>query len=542
MDARIAALDALFDGHVKSDGPGLVVAAAVDGRVVYRRAFGMACVALGRALAPSTRMRIGSTSKQFTAMAVLLLADEGRVDLDAPLRDYLPELPRYPVEPTVRQVLQHLGGIRDHVSDGMLVDGGRSVKPAGWAWRHLVRQDALNGLPGQRWMYSNGGYHLLSLLAERAGGRPFAELLRDRLFAPLGMHDTALVPSDLAITPGLATLHVPQADGTWRRGAFPHEDLLGEGGIVSTADDLLRWLAELRAPRVLGTPAAWRTLLEPARLADGSALPYLMGLLRLPMRGEVTLQHAGAVVGASCQALTVPARGIDIVVLTNGLPVSPTAIAGQVLGVLLDAADRPAPEPARPKTRDYAALPGRRYRTPSGMVLAFADADGVLALSVLGNRAQPLRLASDGFVLAYEDCGAGPFFVSGVAHLPPRAPTTLRVGEGAVFETARLVPPADAVDWDELAGDWRCADLGTEAGLEAGSEDALLTVRGGANRLTLRLAPCGPDLFQWHSTDAAMPLTGMLHAVRTDGRVTALQCDAWGSRGLRYDRADGAHG
>jgi CubicO group peptidase (beta-lactamase class C family) len=548
MGVHDAALDALFEGYVKTDGPGLVVAAAVDGEVVYRRAFGMACVALGRALTPLTRMRIGSTSKQFTALAVLLLADEGRVDLDAPLRAYLPELPRYPVEPTVRQALHHVAGIRDHVSDGMLVDGGRSVKPAGWALRHLVRQDALNGLPGQRWMYSNGGYHLLSLLAERVAGQPFADLLRDRVFAPLGMRDTALVTSDFAITPGLATLHVPQADGGWRRGVFPHEDLLGEGGIVSTADDLLRWLAALRAPRVLGTPAAWDLLRTPARLADGTAMPYMMGLLQLPMHGETTWQHAGAVVGASCQALTAPARGIDVVVLTNGLPISPTGVAGQVLGVLLGkASDAPMfAEPARPRTADYAALPGRRYRTPSGMVLAFADVGGVLGMSILGNRAHPLRLAPDGFELAYEDCGAGPYRVHGVAQLPPRAPTTLRVAEGAVVETARLVPPPAAVDWDELAGEWRCTDLGTVAALAPDADHALFAVRGGANRLTLRLAPCGPDLFQWHSVDAAMPLTGMLHVVRTDGRATALQCDAWGSRGLRYDRmdgrADGAHG
>lgn len=536
MKADIKALDALFEAHDRDDRPGLIVAAAVDGHTVYRRAFGMAAVHLGCAMTPRTRMRIGSTSKQFTALAVLLLVEDGLLGLDAPVRSYLPELPVYPFEPTVRQLLWHTGGIRDHVSDAMLIDGARSVKPAGWTLRHLLRQSALNSAPGQRWLYSNGGYHLLSHLVERVSGRPFGQFLSERIFQPLGMADTELVQSDLDIVPGLATLHTPAADGSWMRGVFPHEDMLGEGGIVSTADDMLRWLAELRSPRRLGRSATWERMKSRARLADGSEHAYGMGLLHLDMQGVPVLQHAGAVIGASCQAVAVPSHGIDIVVMSNGLAVSPTALAGQVLGVLLGGSAAPAQDAVRPRSADYAALLGQTYRAPSGMVLSFEAVGEILGVAVLGNSALPLRIDREGLVLAFEDAGSGPFRFRGAAPGMAEPPPSLVVLEGSFEEQHLLVAAGDKHDDGEACGRYRCDDLGTEAQWDSVDGVATLQISGGANRLALRLERRGADLYHWRSIDARTPLTGMLHLWREGGKVGGLQMDAWGSRGLRYDR------
>lgn len=393
----IAALDELFAPWNRSDVPGLAVGIALAGSAPYRRGFGMASLETGTALTPATRMRIGSTTKHMTALLALLLAEEGRLDLDAAIRTYLPELDGPGGEPTFRTLLGHRGGSRCYLDLGFIAHG-MTTPPKGRALAMQVRQKGRNFAPGEAVIYNNGGYHLVSEAIARTGGAPFAEQLAARLFAPLGIADTLLHESDHAILPRSATLHVPAPGGGWRRGLFPSEEVLGEGGIVSTADDMLRWAAHLRSRDRFGSPASWAALTQPGRLTDGSAGIYALGLMVETYRGRPVLHHAGGVIGGSSQLLTFPEDGLDIVILSNGAPgADPTALAEAVADIVL--ADRLDENPGTVRAEDHPEVVGHWWSQESGMVYSIVKHEGALRVGMCGGPPVPLKPGPGGKLL-----------------------------------------------------------------------------------------------------------------------------------------------
>jgi CubicO group peptidase (beta-lactamase class C family) len=375
-------LDELFAPWNRSDAPGLAVGVARDGAILYRRGFGMASLESRTAIAPSTRLRIGSTSKHFTALLALLLQEEGKFDLEAPIRAYLPELTGPGGEPSARLLLQHRGGSRCYLDLGFLMRGMTIAAP-GEALAAQVRQQSRNFAPGEAMIYNNGGYHLVSIAIERVGGAPFEEQLKARLFDPIGMTDTVSLPSDFIILPGMAAMHLPAPGGGWRRGVFPSEEVRGEGAIVSTVDDMLRWMAHLRARDRFGSAESWRQLAERPTYPDGFVGPYALGLMVDSYRGLAALHHAGGVIGGTAQMLTLPDEGLDVIVLVNGAPAANAVrLAEQVVDIVL--ADRVGPEPTRPKAEDHAELVGRWWSPEAGVTYDFLNEKGELKIALCG--------------------------------------------------------------------------------------------------------------------------------------------------------------
>jgi len=392
-------IDDLFAPWNKTDIPGMALGVMMDGKVIYRRGFGMASLETGVANTPVTRMRIGSTSKHFTALLALLLAEDGKFDLDAPIRTYIPELTGPGGEPSARLLLQHRGGSRCFVDVGFLARG-MATPPIGEALATQARQTGRNFAPGEAMIYNNGGYHLVSIALERAGAAPFQAQLKARLFDPVGMADTASIPSDLLITPGMATMHVPLSDGGWKRGLFPSEELLGDGAIVSTVDDMLRWTSHLRTRDRLGSPATWEALTELAIFPDGWVGDYALGLMRPYYRGLPTLQHAGSVIGGTSQMLTFPDHGLDVVLLINGAPAADKVkLAYQIADIVLDGQLGDATPTIRADA--YTDLLGSWWSSETGMMYGLFERDEALHLTFANApMATALECTPDGRMIA----------------------------------------------------------------------------------------------------------------------------------------------
>ena len=383
-------LDSLFARWARSDRPGLAVGVRHRGRTIYRRAFGMASLETGRALTTASRIRIGSTSKHMTALLALLLAERGLLDLDAPVRTHLPELDGPGGEPTIRQLLRHTGGSRCYF-DLSTIAHLLATLPQGRALELQVRQRDRNFEPGTAMIYNNGGYHLVSIACERAANRPFDALLEDELFRPLGMADTRALPSDLEIVPGMATLHEPDGEG-WRRGVFPVQGIRGEGSVLSTVDDMLKWTAHLLARDQFGSERTWRELVERPVFPDGAVGDYALGLIHGEHRGRRTLFHAGGVIGGLSQMLLLPDDGVEIVILANGAPdANPIELAEQVVDVLLGT-DEPDPAPSLPE-----GVAGTWICETNGMVYSVGDVGNRPSLGLCGGEpVVPLRATPDG--------------------------------------------------------------------------------------------------------------------------------------------------
>ena len=536
-----ASLDALFEFTNRSDQPGLVVGVALRGKVLYRKGFGLASIEHGVANAPHTRMRIGSTAKHFASVGALLLVEDGLLGLDDGIHKYFPELPMLDGEVTVRQLMNHTSGYRSFVETDVLATG-MAIKPVHAPLELLMRQTHANFAPGQKAMYNNSGYHLLALLIEKVSGQPFARFLKERVIDPLGMVDTESVPSDFEIHPNVATLHVPLPDGRWRRGIFPYEGLLAEGALISNVDDMLRWAAHLRNPKLVGSAKSWASLIEPTVLASGVRNAYGFGLIVIPHRGVRTISHAGGVVGGASEMLCAPEHELDIVIMANSGLLNPPALARQVLEAVLGEAAF-APQPEKVRSEQYQPLVGRRYHAPSGYTVSFIEHEGMLGASILNGSPAPMRL--DGDVLRmgdYEDGAGGPVAISGARDAQgEQAPTTLVVSEGGVEETLRLLPdaaPAPAAAAEGFVGRYESPDLAAKATVTL--DDGVLTLRvvGIYGATTMVLEPYSDQVIGF-AIASEIPSSGVLTLDRVQGEVQSFRANDGRTRHVLFTRLPG---
>lgn len=540
--AALAAIDALVAPLNRGDAPGLVLGIAQHGRLLYRRAVGMASLEMGVALTPTTRMRIASTSKHFTAMAVLLLAEDGLLDVEDPVQKYLPELPRLSANgPTLRHLLTHTSGWRGHDELWAIAHGLTFTLP-GPGLPAMARQSALNFEPGTHMVYSNGGYFLLAKIVERVSGQSFNDFLKARLFAPLGMHHTLSVQTDLDVVPGMASLYMPAPGGGWRRGLYPCE-LDGGGSLVSTADDMLRWLAHMHgSEKIVGSAESWALLSAPTTLSSGSQVNYGFGLARHPYRGVEIVHHAGAVLGAQSQMISVPSHGLDIIAMVNGAPVSPGALALKVIELLLGDA-LAAPE-ARPLASAFPALPGQRYHAPStGCLLGFADVAGKLAMSWQAGEAKPMNQGDGKLWLGLQDLPTNDLVLDASDIDPQRAPDALVLHEGGQPRRFERLPETapDAVSLaEQLCGDYTSPDLDATAQMVLVDGKLQLTVQGRHGQHVCVLTPLSADVMTLASVDPVLAQLGksVLNVKRKEGRVVGLQFATTRSRNIHLARQE----
>ncbi len=355
MQIDVSKIDAIFADLDRGNAPGVAVGIAVHGRPVYRKAFGLANLELPLLLSTNTRMRIGSTSKHFTSLAYVLLCEAGLAGIDDPIGKHLPELHPASRAVTARQLMGNIGGLRDvHDISWQFSGTGRAISSA--ELLALYRDiDDVNAPAGTAWIYNNGGFLMLSAAIERITGRTLEEVLTERIFDPVGMYDTMLRRTDADFVPNSAALHMtlPSFDAARPAQLATSFDkasigtLAGEGGIVSTVDDMLRWLAHMERPTV-GTAETWKLMRSPQRLANGTATGYGFGLMIGQYRGVDIVCHPGGVMGGNSQMLKVPCAGLDIAIMTNRADVMAMLLTNQILdtclaGLTEDRAERRTP-------------------------------------------------------------------------------------------------------------------------------------------------------------------------------------------------------
>lgn len=338
LDARTrAAIDSVFRDTDRSDTPGCAVLVRRDGRTVFARGYGMASLELGVALTPQTVLDIGSTSKQVTAATVLLLAQEGRLDLDAPIQRYLPEVPVLEAPVTLRHLLTHTSGWRDYL--GLLrLDGVSMGEPATGADALAVLARQRGGLfrPGTAFRYSNTGFFLAGQAVERVTGRQLREVVTERFFVPLGMTHSTLFDDHARVVPGRALAYAP-SDSGWTL-ALSNWEQTGDGAVLTSVEDLARWDEQLDHG-VVGGAALRDAQLATARLEDGTSVQYAFGLFVDRYRGARRVHHGGAWAGYRAMSMRFPEQRVAIYLACNRADARPDrraeSVADAVLGDVL---------------------------------------------------------------------------------------------------------------------------------------------------------------------------------------------------------------
>nr|WP_238345909.1 serine hydrolase domain-containing protein [Luteimonas saliphila] len=328
---QVDSMMAAYDGQV----PGAALLVVHDGMPAVRKGYGLADLERGSAVDPATNFRLASISKQFTAAAILLLAQDGALSLDDPVRRWLPSLPAAADGITLHHLLSHTSGLVDY--EDVMPDAIEGQLRDADVLRLLETQDRLYFAPGSDYRYSNSGYALLALVVGQASGQDFASFLRERIFRPLGMESTLAFEDGVSTVPHRAYGHSAAGDGWTRTDQSGTSAVLGDGGIYSSIDDLAKWDAALRDDRLLAD--ASRALAFTAHTATDEADVDGYGYgWRIHGEGaDRLLWHSGETIGFRNVILRWPERGLTVVLLTNRNDPEPYALARRIAEVFLSA-------------------------------------------------------------------------------------------------------------------------------------------------------------------------------------------------------------
>ena len=314
-----AKVDAMMEAYA-GDAPGASVLVLQDGVPVLRKAYGLADREQRVAATPATNYRLASVTKQFTAAAILLLVEEGRMTLDDSVRRWLPSLPALADSITVRHLLTHSSGLIDY-EDVMPSDFTGQLHDAD-VLRLLEARDKTYFPPGTGYRYSNSGYALLALMVERVSGQSFADFLRSRIFQPLGMAHTLAFEEGGPVIADRAYGNSESEGGWIRTDQSTTSAVLGDGGIYSSIDDLAKWDAALYDDRLLSDRSR-ELMFTPHVTTDAPDIRYGFGWR---ITGE-TLWHSGESIGFRNVIVRYPQRRLTVIVLSNRDDPEPYATA-----------------------------------------------------------------------------------------------------------------------------------------------------------------------------------------------------------------------
>ena len=381
-DPSRADLDRVFAKWSAKDGPGCSVAASRDGKTVFEAGYGSAILEADVANTPATIMHAASVSKQFTAMAIMLLARDGKLKLDDDIRTYLPEIPDYGYRITIRHLLTHTSGLRDQW-DLLALARGRFEEDRiteADVLDIVSRQKALNFTPGAEYLYSNTGYTLAGTIVRRVSGKSLREFADERIFKPLGMTHTHFHDDFSMLVKGRAFAYSPRDGGQWRF-SIPNFDTYGATSLYTTVGDLLKWQENFRRP-VVGDAALLAEMQKSAVLANGDSTGYGLGIATSGEGRARLVGHSGADAGYRSYTGRYPELGFAVAVLCNAAPSDPASLAEGVSRAYLKGALPPVPAPMaatyKPSTDEMARLAGLYVNPTTGSVTFVTQKDGNL--------------------------------------------------------------------------------------------------------------------------------------------------------------------
>ncbi|PAP75273.1 serine hydrolase domain-containing protein [Rubrivirga marina] len=530
-------VDQIFAQRNRDGAPGALVAVVDGGEVVYQSAYGTANLTHSVPMTVDTRSNIGSTSKQFTAFALLLLEQRGELDLDDDVREYVPELPDFGETVTLRNLLTHTSGYREFLN--ALAVGGRRLDEGDHVDRAEIvaliqRQPELQNAPGTEWNYNNSGYGLAALVVERVTGQPFPEWMAENVFEPMGMEHTVVRATPSTLVPNSAQGYVSGDEG-WKD-ARDLGGAIGAGGIYSTLGDLARWMGRYWTP-TLGGQDAVDQMTTRYVLADGDTTSYGLGLFIEKLGSVTRIHHGGADSAHRSSFAFVPELDFGVIVLTNS-PADVDALAGQVAEAFFedripDGSDEPAAEADGPEAVDFDDALFDDYAGEYALdiapdfVLAFRRGDdGGYVTQATGQPEAPIVPVSDStFAVTVVDASVT-FHrdADGVV----RSATLHQNGDHRATKLG--VEPAEAaepIDLDDYVGQYASATLEAFRTIE---------VEDGELRASSLRFPEGQALR--HTTGDTFMAGAFTVAFERDasGAVVAFTVDAGRARDLRFER------
>ena len=330
-----ARVDSLLKARFADTGPGAAVMVISNGKVVHQRGYGYADIERKTPITATTTFDLASVSKQFTAMAIMMLAERGKLSIDDTLSKFFPELPAYASRITVRHLLTHTSGMPDYMGVFEKKPAGIGAEPSSQDVVVMLSQvpEPLFA-PGQKYEYSNSGYTLLGQIVEKASGMSYPVYLRDSIFKPLGM--TSTIVSDQIIAPSQnRAISYRLKDGRFTNADYsPLNRIYGDGNVNTSLVDMAKWDQGLYT-EILVKQSTLAKAFEPSRLNDGSANMYGFGWGIGEMSGNTVHRHGGSWAGFRTHIVRIPSRKLTVVILANRTDAGTSDLASAITGFYL---------------------------------------------------------------------------------------------------------------------------------------------------------------------------------------------------------------
>ncbi len=522
-----ASIDALFSPYASGHTPGCAVGVYRAGEVVYAHGYGYADLEHDARITETTPFQLASVSKQFTAAALLLvLQGYSKLTLDDDVRRTIPELPDYGKPITLNELLHHTSGVRDYGLP-LELQGSRSedVATNDEALWLLAHQRGLNFAPGSRFLYSNSGYLLLSIVAQRLAAKPFAALVKERIFDPLGMTDSLVANNHARVLPGRAVGYRRKDDGGLEV-SMTGSERTGPGNVVSTIRDLAKWDANFYAPKV-GGQALVDAMRTTGKLDDGTSLEYAMGLVERPSHGLKVEMHNGSAVGYRTTIMRYPSEQLTVSVLCNDASAKPAELGEKVAALFLP--QLMASDPAVPAALGAgpATLAGVYLNVEAGGLLVVDAKDGTLQLrrSLHGNGAVELLTVGASELAVKESPSTRLIFAPAAGKKPAQMLLRTAPGPADAFVRIEPVESVPAATLAEYAGRY---------GSDEVTRDIVISVKDGK----LIRAPLG----RAPAREPLQPVARDVFLLGDDGGDCAFERDARGMVKAVVFNTERAHG
>jgi len=333
---KIAKIDELFLEWNKPDTPGIALGVIKNGELVYSKGYGVADLEHDVPITPSSVFYMASVSKQFITMGILLLEEQGKIDLDGEIQTYLPDFPRYDSTLTIRHFIHHTSGVRDFLTLWRLAGNSTLDHISEDAVYQLIKnQKRLNFTPGSQYLYSNSCYFMLAMIIEKISGISINEFGDRYIFEPLGMKNTHFHNDVTHIIKNRVFSYAPKYNGY--RNLIMRFDLVGSGGLYSNIEDMLLWDQNFYKNKLgKGRQDLIAQMHEEGLLNSGKSTKYAFGLSNSTYRGLETVSHGGALAGYRTFFLRFPKQNTSIVLLANVSNFKSGTKAKEVADIVLD--------------------------------------------------------------------------------------------------------------------------------------------------------------------------------------------------------------
>lgn len=525
-------VDEVFAEFDSTTSPGCSLAVIQDSKIIYERGYGMASLDYDIALSPQSVFRIASTSKQFTAMSIALLAEEGTLSLDDDIRKYFPEFPEYDPPVTIRHLVHHMSGIRDYL-DLMWLKGYTDAETyTNEQAVEIIGRQSLNFNPGDEMLYSNSGYFLLSLIVQKASGKTLREYANEHIFQPLGMHHTHFHDNYREVVKNRADGYEKNKEGKWEISRTTLE-MVGDGGVFTTVEDLYLWDQNFYHNKLgKGDPELIQQVLTPGKLNNGEVQNYAFGLGIDQYKGLTVVRHSGGFVGYRAQLMRFPEQSFSVICLCNTASANPSTLSLKVADIYLaDQFTEKTPsstevQAAKLSEKDLNKLAGHYYSRSEGLARQIQVQEGKLFyVRDSGSKSELLPIAKTRFAFVEVPTTELHFELAGGEKVTGmkivyrnEAPTVFEAFTPVTYLHEQL---------ERFTGSFYSRELDVLHQVSAEKDE--LVVKMGNGKELIHLKPAFENVF---TGDFALEF-----AVDPDGQVSGFTLNTGRVRNMKFDRA-----